>query len=113
MKKTDKKIDKQICQALTQACELAKQEVLGFQWLTHLVNYNQFPNSLSVICIFDTKAELEQVHQAGKDQLMISLIGRELEKINIRFKDISCHVSFDTEEACKSEYNGNWQKRFK
>jgi len=42
-----KKTDKQICKALTKACEIAKAEVLGFQWFTHLVNYNQFPESLS------------------------------------------------------------------
>ena len=100
MKKTDKKIDKQICQALTKACETAKQEVQGFQWLTHLVNYNKFPDSLSIICIFDTNAQLDQACQAGRDQLMISLIKTELEQINIRFKDINRHVSFDTEEGC-------------
>ncbi len=113
MKKTDKKIDKQICLALTKACETAKHEVQGFQWLTHFVDYNQFPSSLSVVCIFDTKAGLEQARQLMKDQLIVSLIRSELEKINIRFKDINHHVSFDTEEACVAEHNGNWQKRFK
>ncbi|NOQ76485.1 MAG: Fis family transcriptional regulator [Methylococcaceae bacterium] len=111
MKKTDKKIDKQICRALTNACETAKVEVLGFQWLTHLVNYNQFPESLSVICIFDTKSELEQAYQSGNDQLMFSLIKSEFEQINIRFKALRHHVSFDTEEACETEHNGNWQQR--
>jgi len=97
MKKTDKKIDKKICKALTKACEIAKAEVSGFQWLTHFVNYNQFPESLSIICVFDTKTELEQARQQKKDQLIIDLIKSELEQINIRFKDIKRHVSFDTE----------------
>jgi len=99
MKKTDKKIDKQICQALTKACEMAKDEVPGFQWLTHLVNYNQFPESLSVICVFDTKAELEQARQLKKDQLIVGFIKSELEQINIRFKEINRHISFDTEKS--------------
>jgi len=99
MKKTDKKIDKKICQALTKACEKAKDEVPEFQWLTHLVNYNQFPDSLSVICVFDTQAGLEQARQQKKDQLIIGLIKSELKQINIRFKDIKPHVSFATEEA--------------
>ena len=90
----------------------AKQQVQGFQWLTHLVNYNQFPDSLSIICIFETKAELEQARQQMKDQLIVSLIKNELEQINIRFKELSRYVSFDTEEACEAEHNGNWQKRF-
>lgn len=112
MKKTAKKIDKQICQALTKACETAKQQVQGFQWLTHLVNYNQFPDSLSIICIFETKAELEQARQQMQAHLIVNLIKNELEQINIRFKDINRHVSFDTEEACEAEHNGNWQRRF-
>ena len=112
MKKTDKKINNQICQALTKVCETAKDEVKGFQWLTHFVDYKQFPSSLSVICIFDTSAELEQAQQQSKDQLIVSLIKSELEQININLKEISRHVSFDTEEACKLEHNGKWQERF-
>ena len=112
MKKTDKKTDYQICQALTKVCETAKQDVQGFQWLTHLVNYNQFPDSLSIICIFDNKVELEQARQQKKDRLLLVLIKSELEQINIRFKDISRHVLFDTEEACKTEHNGKWHERF-
>ncbi|NOR69579.1 MAG: hypothetical protein GQ532_07770 [Methylomarinum sp.] len=112
MKKTDKKIDNQICQALTKVCETAKDEVKGFQWLTHFVNYKQFPSSLSVICIFDTNAELEQAQQQSKDQLIVSLIKSELEQININLKEISRHVSFDTEEACALVNNGQWQERF-
>lgn len=97
---------------MTKACEVAKLEVDGFVWLTHLVNYSKFPDSLSVICIFDTKAKLEQSRQAAKDQLIIDLIMTELKQINIGFNNINQHISFDTEEACESEHKGNWQNRF-
>ena len=113
MTKTDKKIDNQICLALTKVCETAKYEVQGFQWLTHFVNYSQFPGSLSVICIFDTNVKLEQARQEMKDYAIYSLIKSELEQININLKEISRHISFDTEEACKLEHNGKWQARFK
>ena len=112
MNKRDKKTDKQICQALTRACETAKVEVQGFQWLTHFVNYQRFPQSLSIVCIFDTHATLEQAHQAMKDQVIISLIKGELEQINITLKALNRHISFDTEEACQTEHNGKWQVRF-
>jgi hypothetical protein len=112
MNKTDKKTDKKICQVLTKACEMAKLQVQGFQWLTHVVNYNQFPESLSITCIFESKAQLQQASQQMKEQLIMDLIKKELEHINIKFKDINRHVSFDTEESCKAEYEGNWQKRF-
>jgi len=111
MKKTDKKLDKQICKALTNACEMAKTEVPGFQWLTHLVNYNQFPDSLSVICVFDTQFELDQARQQNKDQLIVNLIRSELEQINIRFNDINRHVSFDTEEVGEIGHTGNRRSR--
>ena len=109
----DNKRDKQICSALTKACEIAKQQVPGFQWLTHLVNYAQFPDSLSIVCIFDTREELAQARQQMQDQLIIALIKTELERISINFKEINRHVSFDTEEACVAENKGNWAKRFK
>lgn len=111
MKKTDKKLEKKICQALTKVCETAKEEVQGFQWLTHLVDYKQFPKSLLILCIFDTKTELEQACQLMKDRRIVNLIKAELEQINILFKDINGHVLFDTEESCAAEHNGNWQKR--
>jgi len=112
MKKTDKKLDNQICKALTNVCEAAKDQVAGFQWLTHLVNYNQFPESLSIICIFDTKTELEQAKKQKNDLVIVNSIKSELGLIKISFKDINHHISFDTEEACELEHNGNWQKRF-
>ena len=112
MKKTDKKIENQIINALTVVCETAKSEVNGFQWLTHFVNYNQFPGSLSVVCIFDTNSDLIEARQQLKDQYISSLIKSELERINIKVKNIRRHVSFDTEEACNAAHNGKWQDRF-
>ncbi len=97
MKKTDKKLENKICKALTKACEMAKDQVPGFQWLTHVVNYNQFPESLSIICVFKNTVELELARQQSKDQLIASLIQSELEQINIRFKDIERQIYFETE----------------
>ena len=53
MRKTDKKIDNNIRNVLNKVCEQALIEVNGFVWLTHQVNYDKFPASLSVICVFD------------------------------------------------------------
>ena len=112
MTKTDKKIDKSICQALTIACETAKENVSGFKWLTHLVDYNCFPDSLAVICIFDTEIALEQAKQQMKVPLIISLIKTELEQKNIKLKNMDRQVLFDTEESCFAEHKGNWRRRF-
>ncbi|GAA3928601.1 Fis family transcriptional regulator [Litoribacillus peritrichatus] len=110
MRKTDKKIDNQIRKALTVVCEIALVEVEGFQWLTHLVNYDQFPKSLRVVCVFDTKASLQHALEAGRDHYLIELIQEELTALNLGIKPENL-VSFDSEEACKLEHDGKWQHR--
>ncbi len=109
MRKTDKKIDKSIRMALTEACDIAQTESEGFTWLTHFVNYDFFPGSLSVVCVYDTDVNLAN---ANLDR-MRSLIKDKLNSISINIKDIRQQVSFDTEEKCKAENDGKWNERFR
>ncbi len=96
MKKTDKKREKSIVQGLTQVCEIAKNEVSGFEWLTHTINYNDFPNSLMVHCIFTSDESIRQVIDSGQDEAIFKLICDELVLIDTNFKGISNRVTFDT-----------------
>lgn len=107
MRKTDKKIDNRIRLVLTEACELALARYAGFEWLTHLVDYNRFPESLAVICIFDTNANLAIADQ----QAMCTLIRDKLASIDIRVKNPHQLVSFDSEENCSAEHSGRWNER--
>lgn len=109
MRKTDKKIDRALSAVLTEACDTAKGEFEGFSWLTHLVDYGNFPASLSVVCVFDTN---EQRLKANKERLS-ALIGSKLASIDIKIKDIRLPVSFDSEESCKKQNNGRWHERLK
>ena len=59
MRKTDKKIDKQLRETLTQVCDTALKDYCGFEWLTHTVNYSDFPSSLHITCVFDTNEHLD------------------------------------------------------
>ena len=111
MKKTDKKYEKAIREALTEVCDIALDEVPGFQWLTHQVNYSRFPDSLSVVCIFDTNSELASALLAQQDDFLRSLIREKLSAVGIPIKDMVRQVSFDTEEACMLEHGGKWQQR--
>lgn len=45
MRKTDKKTDNKLREVLTGVCDDALEEFAGFKWLTHLVNYDDFPKS--------------------------------------------------------------------
>mgnify|MGYP001818230101 FL=1 len=98
MRKTDKKIDNQIRQALTAVCEHALDHIAGFQWLTHHADYKLFPQSLRVICVFDTNASLTEAYNHGDDEKLRQLIWSRLQSLDIRIADIEQMVSFTSEE---------------
>ena len=109
MKKTDKKIDNALRATLTEACDMALEKHAGFMWLTHFANYQDFPESLSIVCIFDTN---EQLSKANLNELRAT-IKAKLTSIDIIVKNINQRVVFNTEENCEKENNGNWKERFK
>ncbi|MFT5274224.1 MAG: hypothetical protein ACI9J2_000748 [Saprospiraceae bacterium] len=108
MRKRDKKIENALRETLTEVCEIALKEVNGFRWLTHFANYQNFPNSLSIVCVFDTKEHLSTV----KCDAICSLIKEQLRSIDININAIDQPVIFDTEESCDIEHAGQWTKRF-
>lgn len=97
MKKLDKNLDNQIIKALTVACEQAKDEVTGFSWLTHLVDYKKFPQSLRIICVFKNEQNLTLAYQNGETEVMRDFITRQLEDINIALPKPLQQVEFATE----------------
>ena len=109
MKKTDKKIENAIVAALTEACGTALEQHDGFTWLTHFVNYQKFPSSLSIVCVFDTNENLLKAN----NEAIEAIIQAKLASIDIKIKDIRQHVSFDTQENCERDNNGSWDERFK
>ena len=113
MKKTDKKNEKLIVEALTAVCDIALSQVPGFQWLTHLISYSRFPDSLTVVCVFATKDDLNQVLLVKQDDFLRSLIREKLNAVAIPMKDAAGQVRFDSEEACELEHGGKWQHRLR
>ena len=111
MRKTDKKIDNQLRVELTDVCETALKEIDGFQWLTHTVNYSNFPKSLQVICIFNTNEQLATFTANSGKKLLTSLIQSKLNTLGVKFKNVADHISYDTEENCTKEHHGNWANR--
>jgi hypothetical protein len=107
MRKMDRKTDNAIVRVLTEFCETAKVDYEGFEWITHFSDYNNFPMSLSVVCIYGTNKQLEKA-----DMNAVYLhINKKLLSIGIHLKDIRRHVAFDTQERCTQENNGNWDER--
>lgn len=113
MNKQHKKIDKALVSCLTQACETLKENVNGFVWLTHFANYQKFPASLTIVCVFETDAERQQSLVSGKDLYIESLLIAHLKAANVLLPSLKNRLSFDTEEQCTLHHNGNWARRFR
>ena len=112
MKKSDKKIENSIREALTQVCELALEDVAGFTWITHFVNYNDFPDSLSIVCVFASNDDLASVVSIHQDDYLRMLIREKLAAVGIPISRMRRQVSFDTQEACDDQHDGKWHLRF-
>lgn len=113
MRKTDKTLENTIVKVLTQVCEQSLKEVKGFQWLTHLVNYKDFPRSLTIICVFDSQDLLDKLSNSSKQDYMVSLIVESLSASGIRLPNPQKQIKFDSEEACNNQHSGNWQRRLR
>lgn len=113
MRKTDKTLENTIVKVLTQVCEQALKEIKGFQWLTHLVNYKDFPRSLTIICVFDSQDLLDKLSNSSKQDYMLSMIVESLSASGIRLPNPQKQIKFDSEEACNNQHSGNWQRRLR
>lgn len=108
MSKTNKRTDANVRKALTKFCDNNKDEIEGFDWVTHTADYSSFPGSLMVTVIFETKEQQEKCQT-------LSLLQKELIKclfpFGIKLKDVRQNIRFDNEEQCKLQHDGNWAER--
>ena len=105
------RIERSLVATLTDACETAKAEIPGFEWLTHTVNYADFPQSLVITWVFDTRANTEHALATGLDVRMRELTGTALSEADIPSLSLKRCVHFDCEEACHTQHGGNWRLR--
>jgi hypothetical protein len=113
MRKSDKKIENQLIITLTDLCDTALKNLTGFEWLTHLVNYNNFPASLKIICVFDTNDNLSNFTNSQSCHELGILIQKKLFEIDVNLTNISKQIAYDTEENCLKSHNGEWADRLK
>lgn len=112
MKKSDKKLENELRKALTKVCDRMLYDIEGFIWLTHLVDFNSYPKSLRIVCVFRQDEELKRALETKQDELFCCLIQDELVRANISIKNSHQYVFFDTQEACERSDEGNWNRRF-
>jgi hypothetical protein len=109
-KRDQAQIERRLVATLTDACETAKAEIVGFCWLTHEVDYTAFPSSLMVVWVFDTKANKDQALASAQGERMVELTALALSEADIHVSSVSAHVHVDTEEQCQRANAGNWQQ---
>jgi hypothetical protein len=110
-KRDTARLERRLVATLTEACETAKAEIPGFEWLTHTVDYAAFPQSLRVIWVFDTRANKELALASGADQRMRELTAVALHDAEVAPVKIERCVRFDCEEACNLQHGGDWRAR--
>lgn len=110
-KREQNRIERTLAATLTDACEAAKSEIVGFQWLTHDVDYQRFPASLRVIWVFASQAEQDAAIAKGQERLMQQLTAAALQAAEIALDNPAAHVRLDNEQQCLRADGGNWQQR--
>lgn len=113
MKKTDKLLENTLVKVLTQVCEQSLKSIEGFQWLTHLVNYKDFPKSLTVICVFESQDQVSTLLKSTKHDYLVTMIVEQLKSAGIPLLNTQQQIQFDSEQACNLEHAGNWKRRLK
>ena len=107
-KRDTARLERSLIAALTDACETAKAEIPGFDWLTHTVNYAAFPASLRVIWVFNTQANKNHALASGQEARMRELTATALADVDL---PASTPVHFDSEEECHLKHGGDWRLR--
>ncbi len=108
MRKTDKKRDKQLRLALSHVCEISLKKITGFEWLTHLVDYDNVPKSLKVICIFDTNENRDIFLASQHKRELHELIQAAFDESGFKVKRGTEQIAYDTKENSQKEHKGKW-----
>ena len=94
-------IERELIRNLTEACETAKSEIVGFQWLTHDVNYERFPESLIVTWVFDGEVNKARALPSADKARVLELTLAAFEKVGISVPRIADHVAFSIEQPAR------------
>jgi hypothetical protein len=113
MKKTDKTLENTLVTLLTKVCEQSLKSLEGFQWLTHLANYNDFPRSLTIICVFDSQEQVSKLLASPNHKYLVRMIVEQLKSAGIQLPNPQKQIKFDSEESCNLEHAGKWNRRLK
>ncbi|WP_112479071.1 Fis family transcriptional regulator [Vibrio variabilis] len=96
MRKSDKKIDKLIREVLTEVCEETLKSYEGFLWVTHTVKFPSFPQSLQIICVFESNQDRANFLMSDGQQHVSSAIQIAFNRVGVQIKNVSRQISYET-----------------
>lgn len=108
LKRNEKKVESSIVKALNDVCETLKREYEGFVWLTHFVEYHNFPQSLKIVFVFDSSQSLEHAKNKALFKTIFELTESHLKRESVTVKRIDKAVFFDTEENGADFNDAKW-----
>ncbi|TFH89549.1 Fis family transcriptional regulator [Vibrio ouci] len=98
MRKTDKKIENQIRDVLTEVCEDTLKGYDGFLWVTHTVKYSSFPQSLEIVCVFETNQDRASFLAGAGQRHVSATIQNAFNKVGVQLKNVGKQISYDTQQ---------------
>lgn len=112
MKRNDKKIENSIVKALNDVCNILKDESDGFEWLTHFVDYSNFPQSLKLVFVYDNNKNLMDAKGKKLFKTIFELTEARLSSEGIYIKNIHKSLFFDTEENGADFDSLKWCRKY-
>ena len=107
------RLERELVACLTDACETAKGEIVGFTWLTHRLAPADFPASLRITWVFEREADKAAALAGEAKARMLALTDQALDTAGVKLDHVAWHVRFDSEEACSRSHAGDWNRRLR
>jgi len=105
------RLERELVVCLTEACETAKSEIVGFTWLTHRLAPDNFPASLRITWVFEQEADKDAAVAGAAKARMLELTAQALSEAGVHLDHVAWHVRFDSEQACQRSHAGDWDRR--
>ncbi|MGF1770957.1 Fis family transcriptional regulator [Vibrio wakamikoensis] len=96
MRKSDKKIDNLIREVLTEVCEGTLKNYEGFLWVTHTVKFQSFPQSLQIICVFESNQDRTNFLTSDGQQHVSTSIQNAFNQVGVQIKNVGKQINYET-----------------
>ncbi len=106
MRKSDKKIENLIRDVLTDVCEETLKGYDGFLWVTHAVKHASFPQSLEIICVFETSQDRADFLAGEGQQHVSATIQKAFSQAGVQLKNAAKHIRYEVQPSRQSRRRG-------